>query len=221
MNQQSPWQPQLPQRRRTFRQWFRAQTRFAKFGLGCGSLFLVLMLCICSLVACGSTQPQPKVAPTQTTSVAINNISPTATLSTTSTDTSTLSPSPTATPTATPSPTPKPNPTPSPTPKPDPTPSPTPKPSPTPRPTRLAPRPTPCPGVNCNPWGYNFNAGNLIYNPPSNFCDYFNCIPSFWGRDDPGDGYIIQCTDGDYSQSGGERGACSYHGGEMRPLYSH
>src|SRR5438876_9710698 len=215
MNQQSPWQPQLPQRRRTFRQWFRAQTRFAKFGLGCGSLFLVLMLCICSLVACGSTQPQPKVAPTQTTSVAINNISPTATLSTTSTDTSTLSPSPTATPTATPSP------TPSPTPKPSPTPSPTPKPGPTPRPTpmptRLAPRPTPCPGVNCNPWGYNFNAGNLIYNPPSAFCNYFSCINNF----SKGHGYMVECKDGEYSKSGGIQGACSTHAGVMRPLYAH
>ena len=104
-----------------------------------------------------------------------------------------------------------------------PTMKPTPKPTqkPTPRPTQPPPKPTSCPGINCNPWGYNFSPGNLIYNPPSNFCDYFNCIASFWGSDDPGDGYVNQCVDGTYSQSGGERGDCSYHGGEGRPLYSH
>ena len=91
----------------------------------------------------------------------------------------------------------------------------------TPRPTSPPSTPTPCPGVNCNPWGYNFSSGNLIYTPPSNFCDYFNCISSFWEPDDPGDGYVVQCADGSYSQSGGERGACSYHGGVSRPLYSH
>jgi hypothetical protein len=107
-----------------------------------------------------------------------------------------------------------------------PTPKPTPKPTfvpthkATPRPTQ-PPTPTPCPGVNCNPWGYNFSAGKLIYYPPSNFCDYFNCISSFWGSDDPGDGYVVQCVDGTFSQSGGESGACSYHSGVSRPLYSH
>jgi hypothetical protein len=63
--------------------------------------------------------------------------------------------------------------------------------------------------------------GNLIYTPPSNFCSYFNCISSFWEPDDPGDGYVVQCADGSFSQSGGERGACSYHVGVSRPLYSH
>ena len=104
-----------------------------------------------------------------------------------------------------------------------PTMKPTPKPTqkPTPRPTQPPPKPTSCPGINCNPWGYNFSPGSLIYNPPSNFCDYFDCIASFWGADDPGDGYVNECVDGTYSQSGGEHGDCSYHGGEWRPLYSH
>lgn len=105
-------------------------------------------------------------------------------------------------------------PTNTPTPKPQPTHQATPK--PTPKPTQ----PT-CQAVNGNPWCYNFSSGNLIYVPPSNFCDYFNCISSFWGSDDPGDGYVIQCVDGTFSQSGGERGACSSHGGELKPLYSH
>lgn len=105
------------------------------------------------------------------------------------------------------------------------TPTPRPTPKPTPRPTQPpAPKPTPtpsCQAVNGNPWCYNFTLGSFIYNPPSTFCSYFNCISSFWEPDDPGDGYVIQCQDGTYSQSGNERGACSYHGGELRPLYAH
>lgn len=106
-----------------------------------------------------------------------------------------------------------------------PTPLPTQKPTPRPQPTQPPVRPTPtkpaCQAVNGNPWCYNFSPGKLIYYPPSGFCSYFNCISTFYGSDDPGDGYIAECNDGTYSQSGGESGACSYHGGVMRPLYSH
>lgn len=104
---------------------------------------------------------------------------------------------------------------------PRPTPSVHPQATPTARPTQPPHTPTPCPGINCNPWGYNFSPGNLITTPPSNFCAYFNCISSFWEPDDPDGGYVVQCGDGTYSQSGGERGACSYHNGVSRPLYSH
>ena len=90
------------------------------------------------------------------------------------------------------------------------------------QPTQPPSRPTParpiCQAVNGNPWCYNFSPGNLIYNPPSNFCDYFNCITSFWQSTN---GYVDECNDGMYSHSGGVQGACSRHGGEMRPLYSH
>ena len=103
---------------------------------------------------------------------------------------------------------------------PRPTPSAQPKAAPTVKPTSPPP-PTPCPGVNCNPWGYNFSPGNLIYYPPANFCSYFSCITSFQEPDDPGDGYVVQCADNRFSQSGGEQGACSSHGGVQRPLYSH
>ena len=51
----------------------------------------------------------------------------------------------------------------------------------------------------------------------SAFCTYFACINNF----DNGVGYVNECNDGMYSQSGGIRGDCSYHGGEERPLYSH
>jgi len=107
----------------------------------------------------------------------------------------------------------------------NPTPIPTQKPTPRPQPTQPPVHPTPtkpaCQAVNNNPWCFNFSPGKLIYYPPNGFCNYFNCIPTFYGSDDPGDGYIVECNDGAYSQSGGESGACSYHGGVMRPLYSH
>lgn len=134
------------------------------------------------------------------------------TLATSMTQTS-PTPMPTVAPTQPPTPTPVPKPTATPTPRPTPKPTQPPAPKPTPTPS--------CQAVNGNPWCYNFNSGSLIYNPPSNFCSYFNCISSFWEPDDPGDGYVIQCQDSTYSQSGGERGACSYHGGEARPLYAH
>lgn len=116
--------------------------------------------------------------------------------------------------------------TPTPVPTQKPTPIPTLKPTPKPQPTQppvVHPTPTQpaCQAINNNPWCYSFSPGKLIYVPPSGFCNYFNCIPTFYGSDDPGDGYIAEYNDGAYSQSGGESGACSYHGGVMRPLYSH
>ncbi len=99
--------------------------------------------------------------------------------------------------------------------------TPTPVLQPTHQPTSQ-PTPTPTPqqtvGVNGNPWGYDFNPGKLIYNPPDTFCDYFNCGNRFWSNTG---GYIDECNDETYSQSGGLSSACSRHGGEMRPLYSH
>jgi hypothetical protein len=74
-------------------------------------------------------------------------------------------------------------------------------------------------GASANPWGYNFcgsSAGNYIYNPPGNFCDYFACIPSFWSHTN---GYVAECYDMDFSHSGGVQGACSYHGGVWRALW--
>lgn len=41
------------------------------------------------------------------------------------------------------------------------------------------------------------------------FCASHDCIPSFAN----GTGFIVQCADGKWSQSGGRPGACSYHGG--------
>lgn len=72
-------------------------------------------------------------------------------------------------------------------------------------------------GVNNNPWGYTFVRGHLITRPPSRFCAYFRCISNF----SKGKGYVVECKDSMYSLSGGRRGACSYHRGVWRTLYSH
>jgi hypothetical protein len=82
---------------------------------------------------------------------------------------------------------------------------------PTPRPTAA---PNTC-GAPANPFGYDFCGGGVIASPPSNFCDYFNCIPSFWNSTN---GYVEECADATYSHSGGRSGSCSSHGGNRRPL---
>ncbi|MDQ2836136.1 MAG: hypothetical protein M3Y42_00280 [Actinomycetota bacterium] len=69
-------------------------------------------------------------------------------------------------------------------------------------------------GAPANPFGYNFCSGNVIYSPDPAVCGYFSCIPNFSN----GKGYLEQCRDGMYSMSGGRSGACSYHGGENRPV---
>src|SRR5579859_8171814 len=58
-----------------------------------------------------------------------------------------------------------------------------------PSPTPYAQPTKPLCGISCNPWGYSFKPGSLIYIPPSDFCNYFPCITNFWEADDPGDGY--------------------------------
>lgn len=84
--------------------------------------------------------------------------------------------------------------------------------------TQLPPTALPAPqdGSPANPWGYNFTCCQLIYLPPSMFCNYFNCIGNFWN----GVGYLIQCNDGTFSKSGGRSGSCSGHGGNGRTLYA-
>ena len=184
--------PPRPLPHQRFWRWFRQRSTKTQI---ITIVILVLSCSLCSYIASASSSVAPIAAtPTPTQSVA-------QIATTVSTDTPTQAP--TATPTPTPSPTAK----------------------PTPKPTQLAVKPTPtpkrCVAVNNNPWCYNFSPGGLIYTPPDGFCNYFNCIPTFYAPDDPGDGYIVECADGTFSQSGGESGACSHHGGVMRPLYSH
>lgn len=101
--------------------------------------------------------------------------------------------------------------------------------APAPAPETQAPAPAPAPaqtttaatqslcGAPANPFGYNFcGRGGYIYSPDGSVCSYFHCIANFHN----GTGYMVECHDGTYSMSGGKRGACSYHGGELRPVYS-
>jgi hypothetical protein len=85
---------------------------------------------------------------------------------------------------------------------------------------QATPTPTPATTDLCgapgNPWAYNFCGGSLITAPPAEFCTYFSCIDNFPN----GVGYVVQCVDGEFSKSGGRRGACSYHGGESQALYA-
>lgn len=72
-------------------------------------------------------------------------------------------------------------------------------------------------GAPQNPMGYNYcGRGSLIVSPDPHTCSYFSCIQNFYN----GSGYMEECNDGMVSMSGGRRGACSYHGGEQRPVYS-
>jgi hypothetical protein len=132
-------------------------------------------------------------------------------------DTQTSSPPPSTTPATSTAPVSTAKPTPPPTPRP--TPPPTPPPTPV-----ITSAPTPPPlhsgcGSPPNPFGYDFCApGSTISSPPSNLCDYFNCIPSFWNSTN---GYVEECSDGTYSHSGGRSGSCSSHGGNLRALLAH
>lgn len=52
--------------------------------------------------------------------------------------------------------------------------------------------------------------GSYSHATDEQFCTSHSCIEHFPN----GTGYVVQCEDGDWSHSGGEAGACSYHGGE-------
>jgi hypothetical protein len=47
-------------------------------------------------------------------------------------------------------------------------------------------------------------------NPNARFCLTHTCIANFGN----GHGSVVQCSDGEWSHSGGLSGACAYHGGE-------
>ena len=97
--------------------------------------------------------------------------------------------------------------------------SPAPRPAPLPKPPAPAP-PAPAPAANlcgapANPYGYNYcGRGSHLQPPAADVCSYFSCIGNFWN----GKGYMEECADTMVSMSGGRRGACSYHGGELRPV---
>ena len=81
----------------------------------------------------------------------------------------------------------------------------------------VAPAPPSTCGATPNPWGFTYCAGGAIQTAPEGLCSVFACIPTFWRQVN---GYVVQCRDMLLNHSGGVRGACSSHGGELRPLYA-
>jgi hypothetical protein len=63
--------------------------------------------------------------------------------------------------------------------------------------------------------GTSAGSGNSAQPGTADFCTTHDCIASF----DSGNGSIVQCNDGQWSQSGGLSGACSSHGGESDTTY--
>jgi hypothetical protein len=90
------------------------------------------------------------------------------------------------------------------------------KPAKKPHPTPRAPETHK--GIFGNPWGYDFRSGDRISDPPSNFCDYFDCAAGFWGGTE---GFVVQCHDGAFSRGGGRTDACGDNHGVRRTLYRH
>lgn len=195
---QQPWHPPIPLTQQP--------PKKKKSRIGCLITSIIGILVLCAVVSNATRNvPQTRTsdAPTATSNLLSGN-APTQAVATppvqpTPTQAAQL-PTPTAIPTQAP------------------TAQPTTPPAPTARPTQPLPTPKPT-GVNGNPWGYDFNQGNLIYSPPSTFCgQYFSCVSSFWTSTN---GYVAQCVNGLYTHSGGIRGACSRDGGVSRALYSH
>jgi hypothetical protein len=194
--------PQL--QRKSFRHIWRDAGKAGRCGLIAVGLIIVGSLCVCVNVLAVHTPATPSPTPT---TIAQNSEGKPSTRVPLITPTHTSTGVRHLTPTALPTKAPKPAATPLPTPQPTSAPQ---------QPPTRSPVQT---GVNGNPWGYNFTPpGNDIYSPPATFCDYFTCIASFWKNTN---GYVDECVDGTYSHSGGVRGACSHHSGELRPLYSH
>jgi hypothetical protein len=182
--------------------WLRRPSKSRLIVLGILLPFCILSCCIATGVSAlsGSQQTQ-----TTTSQQATPTDTPTQ-------DTSLLALTPTDTPADYPTDTPTPSPTATATPTPHPAIQPTPTPRPQPTPTQQHT------GVNGNPWGYDFNPGNLIYSPASAFCSYFSCVSTFWTATR---GYVAECANGEYTHSAGVSGACSRDGGVSRTLYSH
>ena len=69
-----------------------------------------------------------------------------------------------------------------------------------------SPAPTPSPGPS-------EGLGSFSHSGDAQFCATHACIANFPN----GNGTVVQCTDGEWSHSGGLSGACSDHGGEATP----
>ena len=216
--------PPPPSRKPNAWQRYRSARKRIKIGVGCSVLFLVLLLCSCPVAAIGAANLQKNVTNIPTTTKTHAHV---AQVTTTRSTRPTEKPTPVSAlgqvDTSDAIYTPEPNrpttvPTQVATIVPTPVPTETPIPTDTPTPT-VTPTQPPAPiGVNRNPWGYDFNPGNLIYSPNGAFCSYFSCLSTFWTANN---GYVVECSDGEYSHRGGVRGACSRNGKVAAILYSH
>jgi PASTA domain len=72
------------------------------------------------------------------------------------------------------------------------------------------------PPVNGNPWGYNWECCKKIFDPPSDFCSWFECVLTFYN----GTSFVVQCRDDTFSATGGSKQTCSGHDGHKRTLFS-
>jgi hypothetical protein len=179
---------QPPRRQSGLWQWYTSRTTKVKLSIGCGMILALLLFFSCIGTAVGIVNLATQSTPTPPTNQA-GVTSPVIPTHPTPAPTNITTPTPPLQPMLASTPTAN-------------------------QPTRTS---TPCPGVNCNPWGYNFTPGKLIYSPPATFCSYFSCIHNFA----TGHGYVVECKDNMYSKYGGIQGACSLHGGVQRPLYAH
>jgi hypothetical protein len=68
----------------------------------------------------------------------------------------------------------------------------------------------PTPPATSTPQPTVEGAGSFSHATDAQFCATHGCIENFPN----GNGYIVQCADGNWSHSGGISGACSDHGGE-------
>jgi hypothetical protein len=204
-----PLDPAMSSRKPTRSQRWKASRKRTKVGIGCLSLFVLLVALYTWSSLTGTFAPHSHVT-TSSTARRTNTRTPLTPVVQTH--------APTLTPTHAPTPTPLPTQQPTATPIPivyvQSTPIPTQAPAPTPVPTQ------PQGGVKGNIWGYNFTPGKLLYSPNPAMCSegYFNCISTFWTN---ANGYVVECKDGEYSHSGGTHGACSRDGGVANILYSH
>lgn len=172
--------------------------------VGCFAVALLFLCGVIGVIATAANAHNGTTASAPTTIVVVPSDTPTAVVQ---------SVLPTDTPTIAPTDTPVPTPTAKPTPRPTATPT---------QPIVQQPTPTTtphCVAVNNNPWCYNFiTPGNVIMNPPSAFCSYFNCVSTFWVDTN---GYVAECGNGKYTHSASVNGACSRDGGVAQILYSH
>jgi hypothetical protein len=210
--------------------WYNRLNRDRKVALASICLLLLLILSMGVIALTGGfqdTQGQKNQynSPSGHSNAPASSPTPTSVSSPTATETPQNTPTPTQQPinvpqpvnTLPPTPTPSPTATPTPPPTTGPTPSPTVVPDPTTIPTAT---PTMTSGNDVaptNPWGYDFNPGQTISNPPTLFCNYFTCANNFQA----GQGYIVKCSDGLYSLTGGLANVCIDDGGFLRTLYAH